>query len=183
MKRTISILLVFFSLAVTTYAVDFRIEARVHYFQPTEQSFRDIYGGGPQFAGEISVGLLDGLEIWLGGSYFSKKGKSTFTQEEIKIWIVPFGGGLKYWIMIGSFNLYAGLGIQHFQYKETNLLGEGDITEGKIGYVGKLGSIMDLVKGLVLVTSIEYSTCKIEFADFKYDVGGLSFGIGLGFEF
>lgn len=173
----------FFCLAVTTYAIDFRIEARAHYFQPTEQSFRDIYGGGLQLAGEISVGVLDGLEIWLGGSYFSKKGKSSFTQEEIKLWIVPLGGGLKYWIMIGSFNLYAGLGVQHFRYKETNLLGEGDITRRKIGYVGKLGSIMDLVEGLVLVTSIEYSTCKMKFADFNFDVGGLSFGIGLGFEF
>ena len=85
--------------------------------------------------------------------------------------------------MIGSFNLYLGLGIQHFQYKETNLLGEGDISKDKIGYVGKLGSIMDLTGGLVLISSIEYSTCKIEFANFKYDVGGLSFGIGMGFEF
>lgn len=172
-----------FCLVVTTYAVDFRIEVRAHYFQPTEQSFRDIYGGGAQFAGELSVGVLDGLEIWLGGSYYSRKGKSTFTQEEIRLWIVPLGGGLKYWIMIGSFNLYAGLGIQNFQYKETNLLGLGDIKKRKIGYVGKLGSIMDLMEGLVLVTSIEYSTCKIEFADFKFDVGGVSFGVGLGFEF
>ena len=51
-----------------SYALDYRIEAKAHYFQPREQAFRDIYGSGPQFGGEFSVGLLGGLDI--GGLSF-----------------------------------------------------------------------------------------------------------------
>lgn len=171
------------SLAGFIHAADFRIEARAHYFHPREQAFRDIYGSGPQFGGEFRVGLAGGLEIWLGGSYYAKKGLTTFTQEDIRIRIIPMGGGLYYGFPVGPFELYAGLGIQYFQYKETSIPERGHITEGKIGHVVRLGSMVDVGKPLLLDISLEYITCKMKPADYQLDIGGISLGIGLGWEF
>jgi hypothetical protein len=183
MKKISSCFFILAFLAGFANASDFRIEARAQYFQPREQAFRDIYGSGPQFGGEFSIGLWRGLEIWLGGSYFAKKGLTTFAQEEIRIRIIPLGGGLKYGFLVGSFNLYAGLGIQYFKYKET-AIPEGDhITEAKIGYVARLGSMVDLARPLILDFFLEYNICQMKPADFELDIGGLSFGIGLGWEF
>ncbi len=183
MKKFFFIFSFLIFLAGLSRAADIRFEAKAHYFRPSATDFRNIYGSGLQYGGELDVGLLDRLELWFGGSYFSISGETTFTQETIRLRIVPMGGGLKYTLMIGPFDLYAGLGLYHFQYRETDILGGEDITEGKIGYAVKVGSIMDLTKRLVLDFCLEYSTCKIQPAEFSFDIGGLSFGVGLGYEF
>jgi opacity protein-like surface antigen len=183
MRKCLFVFSLLILLAGLSQAADIRIEAKASYFQPSEADFRNIYGSGFQYGGELDIGLPGGLELWVAGSYFSKTGETTFTEEKIRLKIIPLGGGVKYGVMIGSFNLYAGLGLYYNQYKETDILGGGDITKNKIGYVGKLGSILDLTKRLLLDFCLEYSTCKIQPADFSFDIGGLSFGAGLGYEF
>ena len=110
------------------------------------------------YGGEVNIGVSSGLEIWMGGSYFTKKGELTFTKEETKLEIYPIGGGLKYKISAGIIDLYAGAGLNYYQYKESNPL--GNVSKGGLGYVGKLGSYIDIAGGFLIDLYINYSYCK-----------------------
>lgn len=46
------------------------------------------------------------LYIWIGGDYFSKKAKLTFTGEETTLKIIQIRGRLKYIFELGVFNVY-----------------------------------------------------------------------------
>ena len=117
MRKLTTILLVTICLSGLAYASDVTVELKAHYFSPSEQAFKDIYGGGLMYGAEISIGVWRDLDLWFGGSYFSKKGELTFTKEETKLELFPIGGGIKYRILNGNFALYAGFGLNYYQFK------------------------------------------------------------------
>ena len=65
------------------------IQARVSYFNPTDQAFRSVYGDGLRWGGELGFKLTRRIGFWAGGDYFAKVGKLAFTEEETKIRIAP----------------------------------------------------------------------------------------------
>ena len=138
-----------------TYAEGFFIEAKGSYYQPTDQYFKDIYGSGMTYGGEIGITLWKGIGIWAGGDYFSKKGELTFTEESTEIKIIPLYAGIKYQLREGKIAPYIGLGIGYFQYKETNPLGKVD--KGDIGYIGQVGCLFKIIGGLFFDIKGSYS--------------------------
>jgi opacity protein-like surface antigen len=181
MRKFIIIIVSVVLLSWTANASDVIVELRAHYLHPSEEAFRDIYGGGMMYGGEVSIGVWKGLEVWFGGSYFSKKGELTFTKEETKLEICPLGGGLKYKLKIGVFNLYAGAGLNYYQYKESNPL--GDVSKGGLGCIGKIGSYVKVTEDLLIDLYINYSYCKLKPADFEINIGGIEAGVGIGYSF
>ena len=181
MKRLIGIITVILFFSGFANAVDFMIELRAHYFSPSEQIFRDIYGGGVMYGGEVSIEFWKNLQFWLGGNYYSGDGELTFTKEETSLQIIPIGGGLRYKLPVEIFSFHVGVGINYNLYKESNILGE--VNEGGIGYVGKIGVMIKVVKGLIFDMFGEYSYCKMTPADFTINIGGIAAGIGLGYIF
>lgn len=93
MRKVLIVLSILFFAAVCMCAASVTIEVRGSYFNPTEQAFKDIYGGGLMYGGEISLGIWKNLDVWIGGDYFSQNGELTFTGEETSLQIVPLGGG------------------------------------------------------------------------------------------
>ena len=181
MKKLIIIIVTGFLLSGLANASDVIVELKAHYLHPSEKAFRDIYGGGMMYGGELSIGVWRGLEVWFGGSYFSKTGELTFTKEETKLEIYPIGGGLKYRLSTGIFDLYAGAGLNYYQYKESNPL--GDVSKGGVGYIGKIGSYVKVTGGFLIDFFVNYSYCKIKPADFKINIGAIEAGVGLGYSF
>lgn len=179
-KIIIIVVFVVFMLGVVN-AADFKIELKGHYFQPSEGAFKDIYGGGIMYGGEVSIGVWQNLEVWFGGSYFSKTGELTFTKEETKLEIFPLGAGLKYRLSEGVLSFYVGAGVNYYQYKESNPL--GDISEGGLGYMGKIGSYVKVTGGFLIDLFVNYTYCKIKPADFEINIGGIEAGFGLGYKF
>ena len=179
-KLFIIIVTVIFSSGIAN-ATDISVELKAHYFHPSEKAFRDIYGGGMMYGGEVSIGVWKGLEVWFGGSYFSKTGELTFTKEETKLKIYPLGGGLKYRLSEGVLSFYIGAGLNYYQYKESNPL--GDVSKGGLGYIGKIGSYVKVTGGFLIDLYVNYSYCKIKPADFKINIGGIEAGVGIGFSF
>jgi len=164
-----------------THATDFSLELKGSYFSPSEEAFKDIYGGGFTFGGELTAVIWNNLQVWVEGSYYSGEGQLTYTEEETSLRIVPFGGGLKYRLPVGKFNIYGGFGMSYYQYKETNVLGE--VSKGGIGYVGKIGVVIKVTKNLFFDLFGEYTYCKMTPAEFTINIGGISAGIGFGYEF
>jgi hypothetical protein len=153
----------------------------VSYFFPAEERFKTVYGNAMVLDAELTFGIWKGLEVWAGGSYLSKKGELTYTKEETKLKITPLRGGLKYRIIKGKFNLYAGAGVGYYQLKESNPIGV--VSKGGIGYLVKLGGFFSFGgKGLFEIYT-EYSQCRIKPTDFTIDIGGLKVGLGFGWLF
>lgn len=160
---------------------NFNIKIGIHYFSPSGQSIKDVYGSGVGFRAEATIFAWRNFAFWVGGSYFHKNGMLTFTDEETKLTIFPIGGGLKYRKLFGNIGLYFGIGLNYFQFKESNPI--GDVSKNGLGYIGLLGGSVKLTKGLLLDVNSNYSYCKMTPADFEIDVGGLEIGIGLVYEF
>ena len=82
MRKLIIIIFTGILLPGIANASDVIVELRAHCLYPSEEAFRDIYGGGMMYGVEVSIGAWKELEVWFGGSYFSKTGELTFTKEE-----------------------------------------------------------------------------------------------------
>jgi hypothetical protein len=160
---------------------NFNIKIGIHYFSPSGQSLKDVYGSGVCFRAEATIFVLRNFAFWVGGSYFHKNGMLTFTEEETKLTIFPLGGGIKYRKLFGDISLYLGIGLNYYQFKESNPI--GDVSKGGLGYIGLLGGSVKLTEGLLLDLYSNYSYCKMTPVDFEIDVGGLEIGIGLIYEF
>jgi len=182
MKKLVIIIAVTIFLSAFLSAGDFIVEVKGHYLSPSDKAFRDIYGGGMMYGGEASLGVWKGLEVWIGGSYFSKKGELTYTKEETKLEIMPIGAGVRYSYSVNkNINIYGGVGVNYYSYKESNPI--GDVNKGGLGYIGKIGSYMKVTGGLMIDLYVDYSYCKMKPADFKINIGGIEAGIGLGYKF
>ena len=178
MRKALLFLMIIIFAAVSLNAGAIFIEVKGSYFYPTEQAFKDIYGGGLMYGGEISMGIWKNLDVWIGGYYFSQYGELTFTGEETSLQIIPLGGGLKYRITTGVLSFYGGAGVNYFNYLESNVI--GDVTAGAVGFVGKAGAYLESLNRFVIDFFVEYSYCSMTPADFTIDVGGIKFGIGIG---
>lgn len=157
------------------------VEAKGIYFSPSDTSFKNIYGSGWMAAGEIGFRIIKRLDVWVGGGYFSRSGNLTFTQEATKLSIQPVGGGLRYRFTTGMVSCYASAGLNYYQYKELNPI--GDVKATGIGYMGKLGAFIKIVDGLQIDLDVGYSYCKMKPADFEINIGGLEAAAGLAIEF
>ena len=181
MKKLSIIIVSVVLLSGLAIAADFIVELKAHYLHPSEETFRDIYGGGVMYGGEISIGVWRGLDVWFGGSYFSKTGELTFTKEETKLKLYPLGGGVLYRLSEGVLSFYIGVGLNYYQYRESNPL--GDVSKGGLGYIGKIGSYVKVTGGLLIDLYVNYSYCMLKPADFKINIGGIETGVGIGYEF
>jgi len=182
MKRLIGIIAATVFLCGLANARDFTVELKSHYFTPLEQAFRDIYGGGIEIGAEASVEIARRLAVWLGGSYFSRKGELTFTKEATELRIMTFGGGIKYIFPAGAgIDLYGAGGVNYCSYDEENVLGE--VSKGGLGVVVKAGGLIRIINGIFLDIYTSYSYCKMKPADFKINIGGFGAGVGLGYKF
>ena len=178
MRKVLMFLFVVFIAAVYVHAGSVTFEVKGSFFYPAEKAFKDVYGGGSMYGGEISMGIWNNLDIWIGGSYFSKYGELTFTGEKTFLQIIPLGGGLKYRITKGVLNFYGGAGVNYFNFKESNVI--GDVKTGAVGFVTKVGAYLEPVDLFVIDFFVEYSYCRMTPADFTINVGGIKAGIGIG---
>ena len=178
MRKVLTALSIIIFAAVSMHAGSITMEVKGSYFCPTEQAFKDIYGGGMMYGGEISVGIWKNLDVWIGGYYFSQYGELTFTEEETSLQIMPLGGGLKYRITSGTVSFYGGAGVNYFDYQESNVI--GDVKSGAVGFVTKIGAYLEPVEKFVIDIFVEYSYCRMTPADFTIDIGGIKAGIGIG---
>lgn len=182
MKKLITSLAILLFLSGTAGAVSVTIEFKGIHFSPSEKAFKDIYGGGTMYGGEVSIDIWKNLAVWLGGSYFARKGELTFTKEGTKLTITPIGIGIKYsFPIVKMIDIYAGVGANYYSYKEENPIGKAD--KGGLGAVVKTGFQVNVFKGVIIDLFFNYTNCKIRPADFKINIGGTEVGAGLGYRF
>ena len=157
------------------------VEATGSFFQPSDQVFKEIYGSGYYFGGEITVTIAKGFGIWAGASYYSNDGLTTFTQEPTTIKISPVYGGIKFRVPEARVSPYVGLGVCYFSYTEESEI--GNVKKGDIGYIGQVGVILKLFGPLILDVKGSYSYCKVQPENVEVNLGGFQGIVGFGFDF
>lgn len=180
MKKWIVFLLFLFLLSGSASAADVIFKLKGSYFHPYDTTFKDIYGGGMTYGVEVGTEISRHLEMWIDGSYFSKKGELTVTREETKLKIIPVGGGLRYSLSLKRIHVYAGIGINYYLYNETNPI--GDVNWGKLGGIINVGSFIKIKEEWSIDFFMSYSYCEMQPADFKINIGGIEAGIRLGYS-
>ncbi len=151
------------------------------YFVPSEQSFKDIYGGGMAFGAEVNIKVWRLVDFWLVGNYYSKGGRLPFTKEDTDMTIIPIGLGLKLRVQRGALNPYLGFSPMIYIYEEKNEINEAKGTS--FGFVGQAGCYFRVIGRFLIDVSVNYSYCKAKPQRIQAQLGGLQAGIGLGFEF
>jgi len=179
MKKTIILFTAIILLAATAQASYFEIKAS--FFIPSETAFKDIYGSGLSYGGEIGFTLIPGVALWAGGEYYAADGELTFSEEPTEIQIIPFWAGLKLSLPEAKIAPYVGLGVGYFLYKESNAI--GTIDDGKIGLIGQAGVMFKVLTSMFVDIQGNYSICKVKPEDVEADLGGLRATVGIGFEF
>jgi hypothetical protein len=178
MKKTVFCLLIFIFVAGFGQAAEILFSARATYFMPTEQAFKDIYGGGMKYGGTMAVNLFGDFDIFVDGSFLVRTGELSYTQEETKLSVVPVILGLQYRIKAGIFQPFFGLGAGYFAFKESNVI--GDVNKNGFGFSGKVGAHLLITKSLFLQIYSSYTYCTMTPADFNINIGGIEAGVGLG---
>jgi hypothetical protein len=181
MKRAFFLVLFLVLYGCFAFSTNFTVELKGAYLNPSGKDFREIYGSGMTCGGEIGIGVNKSLDFWAGANYFSKKGQLTFSKEGTELNIIPFGGGIRYKILDGTIRPYVGMGVNYYQFKESNPIGE--ISKGGLGYLGKIGGLLKVARGPMVDLFLEYSYCKLKPADFEINIGGIQAGIGIGYGF
>jgi hypothetical protein len=179
MKKTLAMGLMVFLAASAAFG---SIMLKAVNFSPTDADFKSLYGGGMMVGGELSFGLSKSLDIWVGASTFSKKGKTSYTQEETSLSLIPLSGGLKWRLMPGKVvSPYLAVGAECVLYKESAAI--GDVSANGIGFIGKGGLLIQAAGFLGIDAHVAYSSCPMKTPDFTFNVGGLELGAGIVFIF
>jgi opacity protein-like surface antigen len=157
--------------------------ARVDYQLSTDSAFTDVYDKGPIFGGELRIPLgQTRLAIFAEGSYLTRAGKLTYTQEDTDLTISTAEAGVLYRIGRGAVTPYVGAGVAMFMFKETSdALGEA--SQSKAGFTVVGGVSMALGRHFALDGRLKYNNSSMKPADVDIKVGGLSAGVGIGLRF
>jgi opacity protein-like surface antigen len=178
MKR-ILIALILASLALPAAAATLGVKA--FYLMPSEQAFKDIYGSGPMYGGELGFKIAGPVNLWIDGMYYRGKGKLTYTEEDTTLTLIPIGAGVRVDLPKGAIVPYAGAGLRYYIYKEENVI--GTVKKNGLGFVGFAGVNFRIAKGFLFDLRAAFSSCQMTPADFAINVGGIELGGGLVIEF
>lgn len=182
MKKAVLVIMGMMIFTSLSAATDIKLELKGHYFSPSNQDFKDIYGAGFMYGGEAALGIIGNLDFFLAAAVFSQTGELTFTGEETDISLVPIRAGIKYFIhLTEAVDFYLGGGISYYLYEEINPIGE--VSDSGIGYMGTAGINVFLSENFFIDVFGSYSSCKVQPDEFEVDIGGLEAGCGLGLRF
>jgi opacity protein-like surface antigen len=159
--------------------------ARFGYFLASDPVYKDIYGNGTVFGGELRVGakrLGKHLGIWGEGNYRTRKGAFSFTGAPTTVAVTAIEGGVLYRFMPKTASPYAGAGVGYYLYDENNTL-IGRATQNKVGFCAAAGYSAVVARRMIVDVRVKYSLVNMQPADFAIKVGGLTAGLGVGVRF
>jgi hypothetical protein len=178
-------------LSLQLHAADVRLEAKAAYFAPTNQTFRQIYGGGGLYNLEFSAQTWGGLYAWGSAGFFRQSGYSIGGHDRTSITFVPLGIGLKYLFTCKNTRPYLGIGIQptYLHIRDDSPYVIPSSNKWGVSGIIKSGLMIDLTDRLFFDLFVDYSFIKVPFSNQgpilrnAADLSGFSFGGGLGRRF
>ncbi len=175
-------IMLFAAVAGLIRAESLTIQARGSYFNPTDQVFRDIYGNGMSWGGELGFRLTERIGVWAGGDYFSKVGKLVIhrgrdesqdrpSYRGREVLSCPWEGSC-----LMRARAWATSSIKKRTASGPWKKATSDSSFGPASYSSWGRPFSWIFQGA-------WSTCSVRPLEVKANLGGFSAGVGLGLEF
>jgi hypothetical protein len=163
-----------------------RIIAGIYSIQ--DDRFRDIYEGlgciyGFGLSRKVYSLKQHNLFLSLDFKFYSKKGKSTVTEQETKLILKPISLSGVYLFAKKRIFPFAEIGLDYYPYKEESALHS---TSGSAwGFHLQGGAIIPLpfLKSLRAKLYIKYTIAKTEENNLEVNLGGIEYGLGIVYGF
>jgi len=160
------------------YSAGFKVSLEAGNFQPSGESFKEIYGGGFTMNLTAEVDILKNFEIYAGIMYFNASSKTEVTQENIELTLKDLQLGILYLIPISNSNIRIGGGADFCLHTETDPFGGTD--DSKLGFFALLGYEFPLFEDKILAgIDIIYNSIKVQGVFEEVDFGGLRGLVGI----
>jgi hypothetical protein len=160
------------------------------YYFLQDEVFQELYGkGAPFFGAEMTLRFPirdpHGLDIAAGARTLSKKGVTSYTDEDLKLRLTDYSVSLRYSYDTGRFALFLGPGLEYVSYKETyaETFPLDSSTGGQAGLHISGGGYIHLTYGLSLKGYVKYCLVESEKAGFRVNLGGTEWGVGILYRF
>jgi hypothetical protein len=161
------------------------------YYFPQSSNFTDSYGNSGLSIGG-GMGILfpfkekENFGFTLDIRVFSKTGVTTFTEEEIKLSLIPISLAVFYTRDYGIFNPFISLGADYFSFKEEypETFAISEISDSTIGYHIQLGTYVKVIDSLAFKVYFKFRNARKTLdGDVEVNLGGNEYGIGLAYFF
>jgi hypothetical protein len=155
-----------------------------------DQVFRELYGKGAPFLGaEITLRFPirepHGMDIAAGGRTLTKKGLTSYMEEDLKLRLTDLFLSLRYSYDTGRFALFLGPGIEYVTYRETYVetfpIDSAQGSQTGLHLTG--GGYVHLTSGLSLKGYFKYCRVKTDRLGFRINLGGTEWGLGILYRF
>jgi hypothetical protein len=159
-------------------------------YMPQSSDFQDVYdststliGGGLTFY--LPLSGVERLGLSLEGSYISDTGKTTFTEEEVKLTMIPVMFDVFYQRKFGRFAPFAGLGGSYFSYKEElpPTFAVSEVTGNVMGFNFLVGTHIEIIRQLGVRALLRYHVAKKTEEETEINLSGSELSIGLSYFF
>ena len=158
---------------------------------PQSSIFQEVYGKSSLSLGlgvtyHLPLSNVENLGFSLDGNYISDTGKTTVTEEEVTLRLIPVMFTVFYQRQFGQFLPYAGLGASFFSYKEIlpDSFAVPEVTGTVLGYNFLIGTHIKVMPQLSLRAFLRYHVAKkTDEDDVEINLSGSELGIGLSYFF
>ncbi len=202
MKKIITFCLVFLFIIAFSYSSSIKKEDYLDYSFAISISsgmrmvncelYEDVYGKqNPLYGIEFGFKPSTSMEIFFHTEIFEAKGELTYTKEESTLEIAPLEIGIKLLPSNNSFMPFIGGGVGYYTYSEENVMGK--IEESEMGYFGIAGIRINFGKLFIegfgkyiylkVTPSSDIDTTNAIVKSEEIDLGGISYGVGIGYKF
>lgn len=155
-----------------------------------DQVFQELYGKSAPFIGaemtlRFPIREPHGMDIAAGGRMLTKKGLTSYTEEDIRLRLTDLFLSLRYSYDTGRFALFLGPGIEYITYRETYAeTFPIDSTQGsQTGLHLTGGGYLHLTSSLSLKGYCKYCLIATDKPGFRINLGGTEWGVGILYRF
>ncbi len=183
MRKAFVIMIAMLLVTASLSAQALTLSVHANTFTADNEDYKNIYGTG-KFLPELKLNIRIKSNFYLWGSYALLKSTGTdpLSLKESESTRQFLAGGLMYrigYIDEGEFAVKAELGVVSISEEEDI---EGDINEGSgVGFQVGIGVTYGFWKRFFVEGSFSYNYATTEIDAFKQRLGGIRFGLGLGF--
>jgi hypothetical protein len=157
------------------------VQARGGYFAPSDAGFKDVYGGGPQYGGQITRRVAGRWDGWIEARRQARSGELTFTHEPTSMSLLRILAGARYRFSDGRLVPYADAGLGLYRFSESNVI--GDVSKGGLGALARVGALLKLGRRVHLSFDVGYSHCQMKPAESEVKLSGIEAGGGIALAF
>jgi hypothetical protein len=155
-----------------------------------EDVFQELYGkSAPFLGGELTMRFPvrepHGIDVAAGGRTLSRKGHTSYTEEDLSLRLTNLFFSVRYSYDTGRFAVFAGPGVEYVSYKETyaETFPIDSVQGSRTGFHVTGGGYLHLTSALSVKAYLKICRVKTESPGFSVNLGGTEWGMGIIYRF